>query len=245
MRLPYAALRMLPPDNRSAGGWKTWCYAEIAHRVYRHTGRSSLLDQYRAVRRFRAGRQQGIWSVDELLRIAGSLEGLGLYSLSARFASDALSAGLSEQQRLRAEAILQRVSDRSDRSPGNEADFGTAENRIRRALTNGARGARIDVNLREAKMPAVVGAYYRTLLSAADRTPDGLSEALIDVLKSPEFPKRLHGEAWFYLGCLAIELGDSEGALQVLARSAEAAPGSPFLPLRRMYRQNLSRNARR
>ena len=50
IRLPYAALRILPNDNsRVTEHVRTWCYLELAHRAIRHTGQASLLDQYRAV----------------------------------------------------------------------------------------------------------------------------------------------------------------------------------------------------
>ncbi|MEO1983784.1 MAG: hypothetical protein ABGZ24_25005, partial [Fuerstiella sp.] len=54
MRLPYAALRILPDDDsRETARVRTWCYLELAHRSIRHTGQPSLLDQYRAVVRLR------------------------------------------------------------------------------------------------------------------------------------------------------------------------------------------------
>ncbi len=54
MRLPYAALRILPDDDcRDTARVRTWCYLELAHRSIRHTGQPSLLDQFRAVVRLR------------------------------------------------------------------------------------------------------------------------------------------------------------------------------------------------
>ncbi|MCP4509454.1 MAG: hypothetical protein GY826_24020, partial [Fuerstiella sp.] len=50
IRLPYAALRVLPKgDHPDTSFARAWSYTELAHRALRQTGRWSLIDQYRAV----------------------------------------------------------------------------------------------------------------------------------------------------------------------------------------------------
>jgi hypothetical protein len=49
IRLPYAALRVLPNDGTaSTEQVRTWAYVELAHRALRETGQPSLLDHSRA-----------------------------------------------------------------------------------------------------------------------------------------------------------------------------------------------------
>jgi len=65
MRLPYAALRVLPNDDLPQTRLiRAWCYLELAHRCMRHTGRDSLLDRYRAVAGFRL-KNVAAWSSHE------------------------------------------------------------------------------------------------------------------------------------------------------------------------------------
>ncbi len=78
VRLPYAAMRVLGDDHSSAAELtRTWSYVELAHRSRRHTGRVSLIDQYRAVSRLKAIQSSTVFmSRDEALRVERALVSL-------------------------------------------------------------------------------------------------------------------------------------------------------------------------
>ena len=219
MRLPYAALRVLPDDDdESTEALRTWSYLELAHRVRRHSGTSSLLDQHRAVSRLRRARNEGRWSTSELLRIAYALRGLG-QDHEARLYTDTLGTA--------------RPATQDPTGPDS------AELLLRRALEGG------DSEACEQLLPLLeepVRDYYAALSSADRRCAADSYSSLQSVLDTPEFPNQLRGEANFYLGCLAIEVGDPDGAQRALAESARFEPASAFHAIREMYLRQLSGN---
>lgn len=77
MRLPFAALRVLPADDSaSTRAAKTWCYLELAHRALRHTGQPSLLDQWRATTGLKQIEQRLTTGQQDTERIARALNSL-------------------------------------------------------------------------------------------------------------------------------------------------------------------------
>ncbi|WP_417849974.1 tetratricopeptide repeat protein [Thalassoglobus sp.] len=204
-RLPYAGLRFIRDDHSaSAEKVRTRCFLELAHRVYRHSGVGSCLDQYRALVRFRIGEKNGIWSPAELAQIEQSLEGLGVT--------------------LQEEAAV--VSE--------EADF---IEQIQLAMRAG--DEQLCTSLLE-KLEEPVKSYFSCLVdSPAMDVEETLTCLNRILLEEPDFPAEIAGDAWFYLGCLALETGETVSAAAAFQKSQEIAPSSAFREIRMIYLQQL------
>lgn len=235
LRFPYAALRLLPgQDTPLVHRHRAWCHLEIAHRVYRHSGQGSVLDQFRGVHGLRQMLSESDQDPEEILRGLSSLEGLGLERLASELAHEWQQAdpSLSDEQRERFESLKSRTKTavQTSRADPRSSD---AEARIRIAFLEGDRMA-VEQELEHLEKPQ--RDYYALLSSAWDVSATELSDGLSALLEQPDFPEHRLGEALFYQGCLALETGRSEAAVSAFRESARVEPDSPFHALREMYR---------
>jgi hypothetical protein len=239
LRFPYAALRLLPElDTAEIQTHRTYCHLEIAHRVYRHSGEGSLLDQFRAVHGVRLLLASPNHDPQEVLQALSSLEGLGLNHLAHELAESWLSSGvedlLSSQQREELESLRTRTNaDSPGTTKPNPSD---AETQIRTALLEGDQKA-LREGLEHIEQP--LRDYYALLGSAWDVPLAGLLTEMTALLERPDFPEQRRGEALFYQGCLALEAGDSQAAVSAFRNSAQVDLNSPFRALRQLYRLQL------
>ncbi len=235
LRFPYAALRLLPEEDTSEiRQHRVWCHLEIAHRVYRHSGQGSLLDQYRGVHGLRQLLKEPDADPEDILRGLSSLEGLGRETLANQLAQEWTEADtdLSEEQREQIEAFQSRTKASHQSSMTNKSDSDT-ESTIRQAILEGDREA-AESELEHLETP--LRDYYALIVSAWDVPAPELMNQFSTLLESPDFPEHRRGEALFYQGCLALEAGNSQAAVSALRESGQVEPESPFHALRQMYR---------
>jgi hypothetical protein len=242
MRLPYAALRILPEQQDPATeAIRAWCYLELAHRVRHHSGRASLLDQHRALCRVRDLLSEASPPLDDVLKIAGSLEGLGLDYLAHQCAERVLSlTDSSDVPRAiheHAGAIQRRAASPSDEAGTvDETASDGPEQAMRAALEHGdAEACRRTLP----QLDPLIRDYYAALAAAGAQTPTAVSDQLAAALDQAEFPDRLRGEASFYLGCLRIETGEG---VEAIAALAAIDPDSPYTALQQLYLAQLRRH---
>lgn len=206
IRLPYAALRLLPPvGDRQTEVQRTWCYLELAHRAWRYTGEASLLDQYRALSRLRRQLEAGDWTTRDRERITQGLRGLGLDDIADSFPADAVEGGVEPQ---------------------------SVEEQIRAALR---RGADAECRRVLPQLPSAEARYYGLLADAPERTAAELYQELNSQFRGADFPDRLRAEAAYYLGCLAIEAGDGRSASGWLQECLRDNPQSAWAVLAQFY----------
>lgn len=241
LRFPYAALRLLPEEPTLAARLHlTWCRLEIAHRVYRHSGQGSLLDQFRAVHRMRRHLNESELSPEDALRVLASLEGLGLEGLTNQLAGDLCNSWsdskLTEPLRERLKAIKSRTSGVRSSVARTDSSFANAEAQLRHALLEG------DLSAARSHLEHLEGPvkdYYGLIIASLEMPLSELFGQWSALIQQPDFPQRLRGEALFYLGCLALELGNSEASVSAFRESEQAEPSSPFHALCRMYRRQM------
>ena len=239
MRLPSAALRVLRTGQTAADlELEALCYLELAHRTQRYAGTVSLLDQARTVNRVRALDRVTFVRPSTYLRLAFGLRELDLDGLSRVTAVEVLRHKsvwwTTHDQRQQAAALVdQAASPITEDALRSDQPAATEEERtLRRALGRGNVG---ECLLLLERIDPTTRPYYSVLISAAAAPAAQTLGALRTVLEGTDFPRRLQGEAWFYVGCLAIEIGDPPTASTAFTRSAEIAPASPFAPLRNLY----------
>jgi hypothetical protein len=209
---------------------------EIAHRVYRHAGQGSLIDQFRGVHGLRRILSESS-DPEEMLRGITSIEGLGLDGLAKQLAgqmSESLgNSSLTDSQRTRLESIQDQpatgASSTKETTP-------VPEESLRLALLEGDEAAARE-HLEQ--MPEPARGYYALILSSIDTASSQLHEQGAGLLRDPNFPENRRGEAWFTLGCLALETGNSEAAIAAFRESTQAELDSPYHSLRQMYRMQL------
>ena len=241
LRLPYAAIRLLPERHRDNDLIQAFCHFELAHRAYRQTRMPSLLDQYRAVSQLRELQERGRLTARETLRVALGLEELGERQSAIDFASRvvgvAADAGSLES---RAAMLMERC--RSDRETEDAAEnLMQPEDQVRRALLSGrSQEARVGLS----RLPGSVQGVFRLLVSASDADSEHLYRSLIAQLNRRDFPPELRAEVTFYLGSLAIEIGDSPGAAQALMESIRIDATLPLNSLGRVSLSGLLKNER-
>lgn len=214
IRMPYAALRVLRtgPDPHNLA-LEAGAYLELAHRVQRHAGTPSLLDQFRAISRIRKYNRRLLTDAAVRARLTAGLAGL--------------------EQALPAQESLENTSPDHLAQAGVSAD----EIQIRQAL---ARGDAAECAALLKRLDGPLASYYAVLAAGEDASPAQLLERLRSMLAAPGMPERLQGEAWFYLGCLANEVGDPLTAAESFARSDKIDPASPFAPLRSLYLRQIT-----
>lgn len=238
MRFPYAALRVLPDDDDArTHDVQAWCYLELAHRVRRHTGRTSLLDQYRGVVGMKRAIAANRWTASQRLRAARSLETLGLTDLATAVAVTVTDAGpLDDVDRTERDqaADLIRQCDAAPPLPPPLTD----EERLRLAF---ARGEPAAVQLWLANLDDESERYYAALLAVVQSGGNTSSASLVDHMEGRPAPSEHRAEAWFYEGCLRIEAGQIAPAITAFEESQRLGPDSPLGPLREFYLQQLQR----
>ncbi len=240
LRLPYAGLRVLHADSAAANrDVEAVCYLELAHRSQRYAGTTSLLDQVRGVHRARQLENSSRVDGDLGLVLARSLASLGLPEEAQAVARSAVDhRSLHDFWRGSDTEASQRALDwilNSADSTGLDAANGDstgAEQEIRRALARGDSDAASSL---VAQLDPAIRSYYSVLAGAADAPASQTADRLGQLLEHQEVLLRLLGEAYFYRGCLAVEIGDPPTAVTAFARSAEQEPRSPFAPLRTLY----------
>lgn len=241
LRLPYAALRVMPEPVRHDCEWLlAMSYFELAHRVFRQTRTHSLLDQYRAVNRLRRLLHGGRLSSRDAFRVARGLEELGEFEAAVEFA-EAVQRIHRRQDSFDAEGRVEALIDRcrqrrtADDHAGEVSDP-TAQ--LRFALQAGRRELALQW-LSGLKGPA--RRFFGVLCEASEWSSEELYRAIIGQLNRKDFPSELRSEALFYLGSLAIEFGDSPGATDAFAASIQSDPSLPLNSISRVSLSNLRR----
>lgn len=224
IRLPYAALRYIREDRSpQAEKVRTRCYLELAHRVYRHSGEGSLLDQYRAISRLRGEIQEGVWSERELVSIARALEGIGQTVVANEVLGKA-AGGL-------ADGLLQDLTERTGQD--------SLMQQLRLVLLEGREEA-------ARELIAEIDPGRRPIFAVLLESPR-LSTSEMFKRWDPLFAwggqeqEFMNGELKFYMGCLAIEAGESTIAIDALQESKRLASGLPFGEIGQLYLQQLLR----
>ncbi len=226
MRLPYAGMRFIRNDfSRQGEKIRTSCYLELAHRVHRHSGRGSLLDQFRAVARLRDEYARGLWAKKELALIAISLQGLGLEQLAIEF-------GLEPEER--GQWISKSRDDSSEQNglTSNKGDQALFRDQFQQALLSG------DVQACEALLAESDERMLleRVLTKSWNAKPSDLLGGMSQILKEEKLGQAsVQGEAFFYVGCVALEIGEFEQAIGAFNRSQQLAPDLPFKSIRELY----------
>ncbi len=236
MRLPYAALRVMPESNVPSDDLAALCYFEISHRVFRHTHAHSLLDQYRAVYHLRKLANDNGLSARQLIRVARGLEALDEPETAIEFATRLIeqlgSTDLQEKQ-WATELIGRCKRQTADASQTLDED---PDAFIRQAFRRGDQSVILQglekLSGRECE-------FFRTLAASIGRSPEDVYLELIDQVNTTDFPSRLRGEALFYLGSLAIEAGDSPSAVNAFSASIQASPSQPLNAISRVSLMNL------
>ncbi len=240
MRFPYAALRLLPQDTAQAvRNERTLCHVEIAHRVYRHAGQGSLLDQFRGIYGLRRIIAESHADPETVLRALASIEGLGQEKLAQQLAkeiAETQAASWSAARQHRLQSLLDRTATHGQAAENSPSALNDAEAAVRQALLTGDLLAGRE-HLQAIEEP--LQDYYALLLSSSETAADDLFEECSTLLEQANFPKPRRGEALFYLGCLALEAGDSEAALAAFRENAQVEPASPFHSLEELYRMQM------
>ena len=239
MRLPYAALRVLPETVAPGNELVARCHFEISHRVFRHTQQHSLLDQYRAVSNLKKIAEGNQLNARQLIRIARGLETLGEIETAEELAGQLVkqyrSSNLPERQW--ATELMDRCQSRVIEPP----TMTDPELSIRQAFLSGDERA---VKKRLTALDDNERAFFTVLSESNSKSPEDIYYALIDLVNTGDLPTRLHAEALFYLGSLAIEVGDSTSAINAFLASIGAAPASPLNAISRTSLRNLQKESR-
>lgn len=210
MRLPYAGLRVLPADQFSESNEvRAWCYAELAHRCRTHSGQVSLLDQYRATIGLRS--IQNSWSTSNSTRrrIRRTIESLSLDVTGS-------------------ETAVRRLEN-EDRSAANMKTTQALRTAFGAGETDTIRNLLAEMSATPERE------FFAAILAASESGPEASTRLLESVTESAAMPSYLRHEGFFYLGCLAIETGDSEIAVNRLRRSVESLKSGPFAPLAEFF----------
>jgi hypothetical protein len=209
IRLPYAALRVLPTDDHPETDYaRAWSYTELAHRALRQTGQWSLIDQFRATRRLQ------------------QLVSTGRLNLEQRTLVKNRLASLENETTLSPTSPTHEVSN-------SDALFSAAEMKIRRSLASGDSTA-ASLLMQELQQPSVRD-FYSAIEWLNALSIDDVAVRLIEVAENSETPVRLREEAFFYLGCLALERRQPDEALGYLERSRKTRERSHLSALRNLY----------
>lgn len=230
IRLPYASMRLLPEGNSVENRKiEAWCYLELAHRTFRNTGAHSLIDSFRAISLIRQLNERNQWSPPEVARLTRAVRGLGIPGLAEEIFP---ATGVEESG-----ASLQSVPPDSQEE-SSSSEFGGGERALREQIL---RGRNADARLSIEQLPAEQRPFYETILSSTNRSREDIAKELYGISESRELPERLRMEALFYLGCVAIEFGDRDVAINSLSRSEQLASESHWSPLRSLYLKQLRR----
>uniref|UniRef100_A0A7C2K097 Uncharacterized protein n=1 Tax=Schlesneria paludicola TaxID=360056 RepID=A0A7C2K097_9PLAN len=151
------------------------------------------------------------------------------------------SAAVSAEDRTTIERALQTLTHPTDAPPfPARADEPPPERELRSALLNGDEAASRRW-LKEIEPP--LQPLYQALINAPARPAQDVYRELQEVVKTmADTVSAAHrGEAQFYLGCAAIEAGESLMAIGAFEESARLAPNLPFREIRGVYLGQLTR----
>ncbi|MBD3675991.1 MAG: hypothetical protein HUJ26_20975 [Planctomycetaceae bacterium] len=221
IRLPYAALHLLPVEQSiESRKIQAWSYLELSYRVHRNTGQHSLLDEYRALTLIRNLAAQKRWTSRESERLLVSLRGLELEPVAEQLFPSFVTEKDFEAN----------PPERTDYSEMSE------EGLIRFYLRAGNTVAARDQieHLDPTHRP-----FYSVILSSLDQPLEELAKSMYSLVEQGNLPLELRSELLFYLGCVAIEVGDHAVAVQALTQSQQIDPQSGLTPLRITYLQQL------
>ena len=87
---------------------------------------------------------------------------------------------------------------------------------------------------------ASVSEFYRTLCGVLDDSPEKLLAGLGEVSANDQIRPDLRDEAAFYMGCLALELGDVQKSRAAFLPGSTLSDVSPWQPLRDLHYGQLS-----
>lgn len=240
MRLPYAAQRVMPVETGDEGLLLAMCQFEVAHRVFRHTRVHSLLDQYRAIRTLRRLARGQELSNQELLRLARGLEELDEAAAAVDFADQLLSQSEpNSPQHQEALELKQRCELPLTERP--ESAVETPEERLRVALRS---GDAVNVTSILKELIGQHHQFFQVLVDSVTKSPEDSYRQLIELLNHADFPASLRSESLFYLGSLAIEVGDSPSAANAFSASIQADPSQPLNAISRISLMNLRKPGR-
>lgn len=127
---------------------------------------------------------------------------------------------------------IQGLETRFETSPGNSPV--DDEQHLRAALLAG----RVeDITPRLEQLSKPLRSYYDSLVDAPNRTPPEICSSLRAAIANFDdcIPTDTKSEAQFYLGCAAIEAGESLLAISALEASSNLAPDHPFREIRNVY----------
>ena len=225
IRLPYAALRLLPEDDcHSTVLIKTQAYFELALRSQRQMAQFSLVDHFRAA----IGGQR--------------LETLWQLSTRQKLLRNKLSQSMVVFHNATRDAIIKLPGKNSDH-PGktqaeakNDSDSENAEDHLEKQIRSAVlSGNVVDAQNRLSQLQhGPVRDFYEAVVSL-DIDPGSGFRNLESLVLSGELPEMLQSESRFYLGCLAIEAREPSKACQHFSTCQAAASGARFTGLCDMY----------
>lgn len=209
MRLPYAALTVLPLDDHlETRVLRAWAFTELAVRAIRQTGQTSLIDHSRAMILLKSLQGDLRLSVLQRERIDSNLRSL----LGHRISSSAMT-------------------DLADDAMPHD------EEQIREFLTAGRTTAAAAVVAKLA--PSAVRDYYEAIMLIAADLSDQALEQLAGCLLDESLPPRLRAEGYFFAGCLWLEQSNGAAAGTAMQESFRCLPDEPRLGLIRIYLSRL------
>ena len=225
MRLPFAALRVLPPDTSTATEKiRAVSYLEAAHRTQRHAGQPSLLHQFRALALIRKLQNARAWTIKEQLRIAASLTPLRQPELQQSLCDAVLASAKARPEEKRQATRIR------DQLPSTRKwDESAAEQQLRRAMLAGDMTA---ARKAIARLNSNSQAMFSILTRTGPVTPEKLYE-FRDSLERVESdaiwtsPEN-RSELFFILGDLALLAGHPDVARPAFLESMGLLKTSPF-----------------
>ncbi len=225
IRLPFAALRVLPPDTSTATEKiRAVSYLEAAHRTRRHAGQPSLLHQFRALALIRKLQDTHAWTITEQLRIAASLTSLDQPELQQTLCDAVLTnAKASYEEKRQATRIRHQLP------PNRKWDESDAEQQLRRAMLAGDTKA-------TGKAISRLDSNARAMFSILTRTGPAQRQRLYEFRESLQcvdadeiwgLPEN-QSELLFMLGDLALLANDPNVARTAFQNSKGLLTTSPF-----------------
>jgi len=214
MRLPYAALRILPDDQHGRTlEARTWCYVELAHRCRSHSGQVSLLDQFRAMKGLRQLRAASTLSGDTQERVERAISALGMDDIgSIQQESGTDNSGVFVVSKVEAELRRLLAAGDVDATNGVFEEVKSSSERL----------------------------FFEAIIKVGDSNHESTKRLLDRAVESGELSARFQHESHFYLGCLAIEHGDSQNAVTQLELAVKSQNSGVFSPLAEFFLFQLS-----
>ena len=182
MRLPYAALTVLPDDDQfETREMRAWAYTELALRAIRQTGQMSIMDHSRAMVLLTSLQRDWRLKSQQRERIESNLRSLQGHRIASSSLADSNGESVSEQ-----------------------------EQQIRAELTAGqidSAAAAVSV-----LTPSAIREYYETVIAMIIADSEQTLEKLQSVLRDESLPRRLVSEGYFLAGCQLLEHSNGGGA---------------------------------